>query len=145
MNIQAWQAVIQSPINEQNLKSELAQIAAHLAFALVELATLKVQHKRAEADLKYTRHLISSLLRADLDRTYKDSSMRRQFGLNEDRIASMVELREEVQTAHDRWLDLDTKHVMASAVVDALVKRKDILVSLAGLSRSELEALHTTT
>lgn len=140
-----WQTVLSTPISETNLKTELTQVAAHLDQAIYELATLKVRLKRAEMELKYTRSFCDVLARAEFDKAYPTPEKRRAYAITEDRIANSVETSDEVQAAVRAYLDADEAHTLASALADALVKRKDILVSLAGLSRSELEALHVAT
>lgn len=137
-------SVAYAPINDQDIKGELITCESLLSNSIKALADAKIAYNRAEYRLKYTRSLREVVLRTDYDNAYPTASDRRERGITEDRIKSTLEITPEVVDAHEAYLTAEAAYIHAAATVDVLAKRKDILASLAGLTRTELEVLHLT-
>ena len=64
--------------------------------------------------------------------------------VTEARVAMMLAVMPSLQALEDEELAAENAYVMAQAVVDSFAKKKDLVVSLAGLARAEIETVRAT-
>ena len=123
-------------INDTDLHGEIIRLAPAYSRVIFELAQAKIAKTNATTMLRRARAELELELRAQLSADGEK--------VTEARVAMMLAVMPSLQALEDEELAAENAYTMAQAVVDSFAKKKDLVVSLAGLARAEIETVRAT-
>lgn len=127
----------QFEINDQDIKTELVKISGEYAHAIYRLTVAKVNAKKAEYRSRQVRSQQETQLRAQMEQL--------DMKVTESRIKTQLDLVPAVEDADQAALDREIEQLIAQGVVECFAKKKDLLISLNAMARSEMDNLKTLT
>lgn len=124
-------------IDDQNLKQEISELSGQMAFVVFQHAQAKIEYLRRQVVAARVKAIKELELRATFAQLAKAPS--------DERVKVMVTCIPDVVQAKDAELEAECTMVMGQAIVDAYVRKKDLVIALARLANVDYDALMGTT